>query len=109
MKKSVLFAASVALLVGCTDTQQAVLSGIPAAIAVSSSTATADQKICAVLQWGVPIAQQRYGTYTIRGQSVVAGAAQVAEGYCRLGTATWRERASEAANELVAVLWQMSR
>lgn len=108
MKKLIL--ASFALLVvGCSDTQQAVISGIPAAVVVTSSTATVDEKVCAVLQWGVPVAQQRYGTYTVRGQSVVASAAQVAEGYCRLKNATWRERASEAANELVAVLWQMTR
>lgn len=109
MKSAILAALLGLSVVGCTDNQQAVISAIPAVVAVASPTATTNEKICAVLDWGVPVAKSRYGTYTVHGQSVVAASAQVAEGYCRLKNASWRDRASEAANELVAVLWQMSR
>lgn len=107
MRKAVLAIGLIVGLAGCTDGQKAVVSALPVAATVMSPTADAGEKTCAVLQWGVPIAQSRLAQYGPSAQTTVADAQRVIAAGCQLNDATWRQRATAAAGELVNVLYAL--
>lgn len=109
MRQAILAIGLVAVLVGCTDAQKAVVSAFPVANVVMSPDADAGQKTCAVLQWGVPIAQSRIAEYGPRAQMIVAESSRIVAAGCQLQDATWRQRATAAAGELVNVLYALVR
>lgn len=99
---------AIAVLSGCEQLQRAA-GGLAVYQAISSPAVPLQDKACAVIAWGVPIAQERAakGTLTARQITLADGAARAAQAYCAGHNLAWRDRASAAADELALVLWDL--
>lgn len=90
-------------------TTQAIVTAPPVVAAISNPALDYGDKTCAVLDWGIPIAQSRAATWTPRQQQALAVALQVKAAGCNIGDATWKQRAIAAGVELSQALWGLIR
>lgn len=93
----------------CTPEQKTML-GAPAVYqTVIDPKVSVETKACTVLDWGLPIAQQRIAgnTLTANQKMLADAAARAAVGYCANRDASWQQRAVAAADELSKVLWDI--
>jgi hypothetical protein len=91
----------------CTPQQQAYLYAPAVYNTVADPNVPVQDKACAVLSWGLPIAQERITTLTVKQQSYANAAATAAVGYCTGKDLTWQVRAVQAADALSKVLWDV--
>ncbi len=96
-------------LAGCTPNQQALIGAPAIARTVMDPAVPVQDKACSVLEWGIPIAQQRAATLTIAQQSLANTAMQAASAYCAGKNLAWQERAIAAADVLSKILWDKIR
>lgn len=101
-------AAAIALA-GCTAQQQAVVQAPAVWSTVTSPGVSVEAKACTVLNWAIPIAQERVATLTPTQRLVADGAIRASSAYCGSKEATWQGRAVAAADEISKVLWDVIR
>lgn len=90
-------------------TTRAVLTAPPVVAAINNPALDAGEKTCAVLDWGIPLADSRAATWKPWQQQALAVARQVAAAGCRLDDANWKIRATAAGVELANALWDLRR
>ena len=96
-------AAVVAIAVTACTPQQPVYQ------TVLDPNVSVQDKACAVLAWGLPIAQQRVDKLTGTQLALANAASQAAVAYCAGKDLSWQQRAFAAADSLSKVLWDIIR
>lgn len=109
LMKPILIAAAAALLAACSPQQQAAFQAPAVWNTVTSPNLTTEAKACTVLNWGIPIAQERVATLTSNQRLIADGAIRAASAYCGSKELSWQGRAIVAADELSKVLWDIYR
>jgi hypothetical protein len=113
------FGAAIAALAGCTQPDsskaeiylpgqhfgQAIITAPAVLGTVTNPNNDAGDKVCAVLNWGIPIAESRSADYGPHGLQALAAAKQITAAGCQLDNANWIQRAVAASAELVNILW----
>lgn len=91
---------------GCEQLQQL---GAAQAVygTVTSPSVSVGDKACAVVEWGVPLALSRAGTFTPTQQRYIDFARQVAAEGCRIPGATNSQRVAAAADAVSKALWKL--
>lgn len=98
-------------LAACTPdtTTRTVITAAPVVAAIGNPALDAGDKTCAVLDWGIPLAESKAAAWTPRQQQALAVAKQVAAAGCNIGDAAWKQRAIAAGVELSQALWGLIR
>lgn len=99
----------IAGLAACTPQQQAMVQAPAVYSTVMDPKVPLQDKACTVLDWGIPIAQERVNKLTGNQLALANGAAQAAAAYCAGKDLTWQARAVQAADVLSKVLWDIYR
>lgn len=81
-------------------------SVVPVVATMENPNADAGDKTCAVLTWGIPLAESRLPTLGPRAAVALADAKQILAAGCQPGNLDWRSRAVAAGSELAALLWK---
>ena len=100
---------TIAALAGCTHEQQAAFQAPAVYATVTNPNVSVSDKACAVLDWGLPIAQGRVDKLTGTQLALANGASQAAAAYCAGKDLSWQQRAVQAADSLSKVLWDVVR
>lgn len=90
-------------------TTRAMLTAPPVVTALGNPALDYGDKTCAVLDWGIPLAESRNATWTPRQRQALAIAKQVAAAGCNIGDVAWKQRAIAAGVELSQALWGLIR
>lgn len=93
----------------CSPQQQAALQAPAVWATVTTPGISVEAKACTVLDWAIPVAQERAATLTATQRLVADGAIRASSAYCGSKEATWQGRAVAAADELSKVLWDVIR
>jgi hypothetical protein len=106
IRLSILAGAAV-LIAGCTSQQQAALQAPAVWNTVTSPGVSVEAKACTVLNWAIPIAQERAAALTPTQRLIADGAIRASSAYCGSKEPTWQGRAVAAADEISKVLWDV--
>ena len=104
---AVAFALGVGFLASGCDQLRAVQGAQQTYQVVVDSNASVGAKACAVLNWGVPIALQRAGTFSARQQDYIDFGRAVVASSCATGDLTDSQRIAAAADAMSKALWKV--
>jgi hypothetical protein len=99
---------SITALTGCEQVQRAT-AGAAVYQTVTNPAVPLQDKACAVLDWGVPIGQERAARadFTVNQRAWLQAAIDTGNAYCRGKDLRWQDRAVQAADTLSKVLWDI--